>query len=194
MKRKTRELLYSRDTLKLETLTTPINQLGLKIKGTLIDEAIRRTREDMARVGITQLNPTFYLSNGYGCVEGTTNIAVGFYDGNDLLRELNQEFRGWRYDPADILQIVRHEVGHAFCYAYKLYRTKEFRRLFKVKGHFFNTYPEHAGRRHNPWSADFVNPAGDFYAQTHPDEDFAVLARGDEREAVPLQLVARTRC
>jgi hypothetical protein len=173
MKRKTRELLYSRDTLKLETLTTPINQLGLKIKGTLIDEAIRRTREDMARVGITQLNPTFYLSNGYGCVEGTTNIAVGFYDGNDLLRELNQEFRGWRYDPADILQIVRHEVGHAFCYAYKLYRTKEFRRLFKVKGHFFNTYPEHAGRRHNPWSADFVNPAGDFYAQTHPDEDFA---------------------
>jgi len=173
MKRKTRELLYSRDTLKLETLTTPINQLGLQIKGMLVDEAIRRTREDMTRVGITQLNPTFYLSNGYGCVEGTTNIAVGFYDGNELLRELNQEFRGWRYDPADILQIVRHEVGHAFCYAYKLYRTKEFRRLFKVKGHFFNTYPEHAGRRHNPWSADFVNPAGDFYAQTHPDEDFA---------------------
>jgi hypothetical protein len=29
------------------------------------------------------------------------------------------------------------------------------------------------GRRPNPWSADFVNPAGDFYAQSHPDEDFA---------------------
>jgi hypothetical protein len=173
MKRKTRELLYSRDTLKLEILTTPINQLGLQIRGTLIDEAIRRVREDMVRVGITQLNPTFYISNVYGCVEGTTNIAVGFYDCNDLLRELNLEFRGWRYDPADILQIVRHEVGHAFCYAYKLYRTKEFRHLFKVKGHFFHSYPQHAGRRPNPWSADFVNPAGDFYAQTHPDEDFA---------------------
>ena len=172
-KRKTRELLYSRDTLKLEILTTPINELGLQVKGTLIDEAIRRTREDMARVGITQLDPNFYLSTGYGCVAGTTNIAVGFYDCSELLRELNQEFRGWRYDPADILQIMRHEVGHAFCYAYKLYRTKEFRHLFKVKGHFFNTYPEHSGSRPNPWSADFVNPAGDFYAQKHPDEDFA---------------------
>jgi hypothetical protein len=171
-KRKTRELLYGRDTLKLEILTTPINKLGLQVKGTLIDEAIRRTREDLARVGIT-LNPTFYISNGYGCVEGTTNVGVGFYDCNEFLRELNQEFRGFRYDPADILQIMRHEVGHAFCYAYKLYRTKEFRHLFKVKGHFFHTYPEHTGRKPNPWSADFVNPAGDFYAQTHPDEDFA---------------------
>lgn len=172
-KRKTRELLYSADTLKLETLTTPINKLGLAIKGTLIDEAIRRTRDDMARVGITQLNPNFYISNGYGCVAGTTNIAVGFYDCNDILRDLNEEFRGFHYDPADILQIMRHEVGHAFCYAYKLYRTKEFRKLFKVKGHFFYTYPQHAGNRPNPWSADFVNPAGDYYAQTHPDEDFA---------------------
>jgi len=172
-KRKTRELLYSHDTLKLETLTTPINKLGLKIKGTLIDQAIRCVREDMARVGITQLNPNFYISNVYGCVAGTTNIAVGFYDCTELLRELNQEFRGWRYDPADILQIIRHEVGHAFCYAYKLYRTPEFRSLFKVKGHFFYSYFQHAGRRPNPWSADFVNPAGDFYAQLHPDEDFA---------------------
>jgi len=172
-KRKTRELLYSPDTLKLEILNTPINKLGLQIKGTLIDEAIRRVREDLARVGITQLSPTFYISNGYGCVAGTTNIAVGFYDCSELLRELNQEFRGWRYDPADILQIIRHEVGHAFCYAYKLYRTKEFRRLFNVKGHFFYTYPQHSGSRPNPWSADFVNPVGDYYAQTHPDEDFA---------------------
>jgi len=172
-KRKTRELLYSNDTLKLEILTTPINQLGLQIKGTLIDEAIRRTREDMARVGLTQLNPAFYVSNGYGCVAGTTNIAVGFYDCNDPLRDLNQEFRSFRYDPADILQIMRHEVGHAFCYAYKLYRAPEFRKLFKVKGHFFYTYPQHLGSRPNPWSADFVNPAGDYYAQKHPDEDFA---------------------
>ncbi|HTY62851.1 MAG TPA: putative zinc-binding metallopeptidase [Acidobacteriota bacterium] len=172
-KRKTRELLYSPDTLKFEILHTAVNKLGLALKGTLIDEAIRRVREDMARVGITQLNPNFYLSNSYGCVAGTTNIAVGFYDCSEYLRQLNKEIRNWLYDPADILQIIRHEVGHAFCYAYKLYRTKEFRRLFKVKGHFFNTYTEHLGGRANPWSADFVNPAGDYYAQKHPDEDFA---------------------
>ncbi len=173
MKRKSRELLYSSDTLKLETLMTPINRLGLRMKGTLIEEAIRRVKEDIARVGITQLNPTFYISNGYGCVEGTTNIAVGVYDCGELLRELNREFRGFWHDPADILQILRHEVGHAFCYAYKLYRSKEFRHLFNVKGHFFNTYPENTSQRPNPWSPDYVNPVGDYYAQKHPDEDFA---------------------
>jgi len=173
LKRKTRELLYSPDTLKLEILMTPISRLGLRMKGTVIEEALRRVKEDMARAGITQLNPTFYLSNGYGCVEGTSNIAVGFYDCSDHVRDLNKEFRGWLHDPPDILQILRHEVGHAFCYAYKLYRSKEFRHIFNVKGHFFNTYPEDSHARPNPWSSDFVNPAGDYYAQKHPDEDFA---------------------
>ncbi|MEW6369197.1 MAG: putative zinc-binding metallopeptidase [Acidobacteriota bacterium] len=172
-KRKSRELLNSRETLKYEILATPINKLGLKLKGTLIEEAARRVREDTARVGITQLNPSFYVSNSYGCMVGTTKIGVGFYDCNDLLQELNKEFRGFYHDPADILQILRHEVGHAFCYAYKLYRSKKFRNVFNVRGHFFNTYPEHSGPKPNPWSADYVNPAGDFYAQKHPDEDFA---------------------
>lgn len=174
MKRRSRELLYTPETLKLEILTTPINKLGLTFKGTIVEEAIRRVREDLVRVGITQLNPTFYISNAYGCVAGTTNIGIGFYDCSELLRDLNKEIRGWRNDPADILQIIRHEIGHAFCYAYKLYRSKEFRHQFNVQGHFFNTYPnDHAVQKPNPWSADFVNPAGDFYAQSHPDEDFA---------------------
>jgi hypothetical protein len=130
-------------------------------------------REELQQAGITKLVPTFYLSDGYGCIEGTSNISIGFYDCNPLLQELNEEWRGWRHDKEGILLILRHELGHAFCYSYKLYRTPEFRELFRVEGHFFRTYPPHDRYRHNPWSRDYVNPWGDYYAQKHPDDDFA---------------------
>lgn len=171
--RLSRQLLYDKNTLKLEVLTTPINRLGLKIKNTFLEQAIRRAREELIQVGISKLDPTFYLSDGYGCIEGTANISVGFYDCNSLLQELNNEWRGWWHDEATILHIVRHEIGHAFCYSYKLYRQPDFRELFRVEGHFFRTYPPHDRYRHNPWSRDYVNPSGDYYAQKHPDDDFA---------------------
>jgi len=53
---------------------------------------------------------------------GTTTIALGFYDHDDLLRELNRELRGFAYNFEDRVDLVRHEMGHAFSYAYKLYR------------------------------------------------------------------------
>ena len=169
------DLLYSRETLKLEILTTPINRLGYRIEGTFLDEAIRRVRQEMRRGGITRLQPLFYLSNGYGCIEGYPNISLSFTNCDDLIAELNEEYRRFRYSPEEIIDTIRHEVGHAFCYAYKLFKTREFRRIFKVKGHFFRTYPatNRYIRRVNPWSKEFVNPGGDYYAQKHPDDDFA---------------------
>ena len=124
---------------------------------------------------IKKLQPYFYLSTGYGTVAGTTSIALGFYDCNDLLKELNRELRGFEYSFNDVVNIVRHELGHAFAYAYKLYRRNDFREVFKVKGNYFLTYPETDRYIHraNPWSRDYVNPSGDHYAQKHPDDDFA---------------------
>ena len=169
------DLLYSPETLKLEILTTPINRLGCTIEGTFLEHAIRTVRKDMKRVGMTKLQPMFYLSNGYGCIEGVPNISLSFINCDPLLEELNDEFRRFRYTPDDIVDTVRHEVGHAFCYAYKLFRTPEFRRIFRVKGHFFRTYPmtDRYIVRVKPWSKEFVNPGGDYYAQKHPDDDFA---------------------
>ncbi|MCX6018688.1 MAG: hypothetical protein NTZ50_09365, partial [Chloroflexi bacterium] len=130
-------------------------------------------KEELRRAGITQLEPIFYISTGYGCIAGQPLVALGFYDLHPLLKELNEEFRGWRYSDADIFDLLRHECGHAFCYSYKLYRRKDFRHLFDVRGHFFNTYPEKDDYNYNPWSRSYVNPNGDHYAQKHPDEDFA---------------------
>jgi hypothetical protein len=171
--RRTRALLYQTETLKAELLNTPVQQLALELKGTIFSQAIPVVKEELRRAGITQLEPVFYISTGYGCIAGQPLIALGFYDFHPLLKELNEEFRGWRYSDADIFDLLRHECGHAFCYSYKLYRRKDFRRLFDVRGHFFNTYPESDDYDYNPWSRSYVNPNGDHYAQKHPDEDFA---------------------
>lgn len=173
--RRSRELLFNDDTRRLELLLTPLNRLNVSIEKSFFAEAIRLAREDLRRLRLNQLQPYFYLSTGYGTVAGTASIALGFYDCDELLRGLNLELRGFQYSHEDIVNLVRHELGHAFAYAYKLYTRKDFRRIFNVKGNYFLTYPvtDRYLQRVNPWSRDFVNPSGDHYAQKHPDEDFA---------------------
>jgi hypothetical protein len=173
--RRSRHLLFGPKTIKLELLLSPLSRLPVTVDDGPAGEAIRLLREDLKRVKLERIEPNFYLSTGYGTVEGTANIAVGFYDTHPLIRELHKEFRRWVYSPEEILDTLRHEIGHAFCYSYKLYRRKDFRETFNVRGHFFHTYPvtNRYVERANPWSRDYVNPSGDHYAQKHPDDDFA---------------------
>jgi hypothetical protein len=173
--RHSRLLLFGPDTRKLEFLMTPLNRLEVGLEDGPLGRALAVARDDLKRVRLKHLTPNFYLSTGYGTVEGTTNVAVGFYDSHYLLRELHKEFRRWLYRPEEIVSTVRHELGHAFCYAYKLYRRKDFRETFHVRGNFFRSYPvtNRYVERANPWSRDYVNPTGDHYAQKHPDDDFA---------------------
>jgi hypothetical protein len=173
--RRSRELLFNQDTQRLELLLTPLNRLDVTIEDSHFAEAIRLAKSDLKRLKINRLEPYYYLSTGYGTVAGTTSIALGFYDCNELLRGLNKELRGFLYSYDEVTDIVRHELGHAFSYAYKLYTRKDFRSVFKVKGNYFRTYPltDRYIERANPWSRDFVNPSGDHYAQKHPDDDFA---------------------
>jgi len=174
--RRTRQLLYNEATLRLELLTTPLNQLNLAIETSpILFPALQTVKADMERMKIRKIKPFFYLSTGYGTIEGTTNICLGFYDYDERLRALNKEFRGWVYSYEEVVATIRHEVGHAFAYAYKLYRLPEFRDVFNVQGNYFRTYPmtDQYIRYVNPWSRDYVNPSGDHYAQKHPDDDFA---------------------
>ena len=172
--RLSRDLLFSKDTQKLELLHTPIRDLDVSLKDGVLGESIAVVNDDLRRLRFRYLEPNYYLSNGYGVVAGTTNVAVSFFDASELLRELEGEFLS-RYTPEEVLMTIRHEVGHAFCYAYKLYRRPDFRKTFNVQGNYFNSYPmtDRYTVRANPWSRDFVNPSGDLYAQKHPDDDWA---------------------
>ena len=172
--RLSRSLLFSRDTLKLEYLNTPIRDLHVRLSDGMLGEAIGVVDADLRRMRIRHLDLNYYLSTGYGVVAGTTNVAVSFFDTGEILRELEGEIFG-NYKWEELVDTVRHEIGHAFCYAYKLYRRDDFRKTFNVQGNYFNTYPlnDRYTARANPWSRDFVNPSKDLYAQKHPDDDWA---------------------
>jgi hypothetical protein len=167
-----RKMLFNQATRKMEVLTTPVDRLGLHLKTSLLQPQIDKLLLRLKRRGI-RLKPNFYLGEDWGCVTGTVNIEIGFYDASVTLKELNREVRGWTNDTRIVEYLLRHETGHAFCYAHKLYKDREFRNVFGVEGKFFETYPATDRFKPHPWSRDFVNPNRDHYAQKHPDEDFA---------------------
>jgi hypothetical protein len=63
---------------------------------------------------------------------------------------------------------LRHEAGHAINYAYGLYKTPEWKQIF---GPYRKPYRDHY--RPIPFSRRFVRHMEGWYAQKHPDEDFA---------------------
>jgi putative zinc-binding metallo-peptidase len=69
---------------------------------------------------------------------------------------------------AECLRIMRHETGHAIQHAYRLNLRRRWQRLF---GKSSTTYPDYY--RPNPASRRYVQHLRLWYAQSHPDEDFA---------------------
>jgi hypothetical protein len=67
-----------------------------------------------------------------------------------------------------MMRILRHEVGHAIDTAYRLRRRARWRELF---GPASLPYPK--SYRARPGSRSFVRHLGEWYAQSHPTEDFA---------------------
>ena len=66
------------------------------------------------------------------------------------------------------LQLLRHEAGHAVHHAFKLQRRRRWTNIF---GKSSEPYPDYY--QPNPASKRFVHYLDLWYAQSHPDEDFA---------------------
>ncbi|PYR81886.1 MAG: hypothetical protein DMF87_03725 [Acidobacteria bacterium] len=112
----------------------------------------------------------FYLSNEWFTPDGTTSIAIPFYLAHPRLTKLEEtqmlEVEGGEYEWG--MRILRHEAGHAIDNAFKLRLRRHRRRVF---GWYKKPYPESYTPR--PYSKRFVLHLDAWYAQSHPDEDFA---------------------
>lgn len=71
-------------------------------------------------------------------------------------------------DDAEAMRYLRHECGHAINYAFHLYDREDWRTTF---GNFTDPYRERY--RADPFSRAHVRHILGWYAQKHPDEDFA---------------------
>ena len=131
---------------------------------------IRDFGKELVAKGITRVVPRYYLSTEWGVPFGTISLAIPFYLARVDLTALHAERGGYveGTDPADILRYLRHETGHVINYAYQLYERDDWRQTF---GDINLPYEEEYRPQH--FSQDFVLNLPGWYAQKHPDEDWA---------------------
>jgi len=158
---------WSKEREKL--LQKKINELGLKLEGTRLEKLVERLHQELEAAGI-KFKPKVYLSDEWGCPEGVPIIGIPFYLADENLSRIEDEIMEGIEAESDeeILSYLRHEAGHAFNYAYKLYETEEWHEIF---GPYSRPYRE--DYQPNPFSRNFVRHIPGWYAQKHPDEDFA---------------------
>ena len=143
--------------------------LGLAIAGTDLETRIAEVNAELAARGLI-FQPYYWLSDEWFTPDGVPGVAIPFYLAHARLAklELAQMLEVEGGDPASCLRILRHEVGHAFDNAYDLRRRPTRRRLFGTPA---TPYPEYYTPK--PYSKSFVQHLDHWYAQSHPDEDFA---------------------
>ena len=158
------------DEIPSEILNRRICDFDLRIEGRPLEQIIERFRAEMRERGITALEPRFYLTDEWGVPEGTVAIGIPFYLADAELLRVHGLKGGLveGQDEEDILRYLRHELGHVVNYAYRLYTSEEWTRLF---GPMSRPYPQEY--RALPFSTSFVRHLPGGYAQTHPDEDWA---------------------
>lgn len=150
-------------------LDTPIRDLGLTLDGTWVERLIRQVLGELADRGI-RLRPHFWLSDEWFSPGDVPGVAVPFYLVSERLTRLERGRMlavegGTR---VECLKLLRHEVGHAIQHAYALHWRRDWQRTF---GSSTRRYP--SSYRPNPASRRYVLHLDAWYAQSHPDEDFA---------------------
>jgi len=148
-------------------LNKPIRDLDLKIEGSPLHRFVQQLYRELEQKGLMKFRPLCYLTDEWGCPSGEPVIGIPFYLANADLAHLEREMNDLE-DAREIMMYLRHEAGHAFNYAYKLHQTPEWKQLF---GPFRRPY--HDNYRPIPFSRNFVRHLAGWYAQKHPDEDFA---------------------
>ncbi|MCK5393915.1 MAG: putative zinc-binding metallopeptidase, partial [Candidatus Omnitrophica bacterium] len=152
-----------------ELLNTRICDLSIKIQGTWLESCIQELYSEIDEKGLN-FRPICYLADEWLTPDGEPVVGIPFFLAHPALIKLEKkmmlEVEGSTHSWC--MMLLRHEAGHALNYAYKLYRRKKWQNLFgKMSKEYADTY------RFRPYSKNFVRHLEDYYAQYHPDEDFA---------------------
>jgi len=143
--------------------------LRLSLRISPLRERIARLRRELRGRGL-RFDPHFWISDEWFTPDGVSGIAVPFYLAHPRLTrlELGQMLEVEGGTEEWCMNILRHEAGHAVDNAYQLRRRRQRQRLF---GRSSTRYPEIY--RPRPYSKRYVVHLDHWYAQAHPDEDFA---------------------
>jgi hypothetical protein len=150
-----------------QVLAVPIRELGLSLESSPVAELVRRLYDELEAKGLRHFRPLCYLSDEWGSPSGEPVIGIPFYLGDPRVKNLEDAVNDVESE-REIMMYLRHEAGHAFRHAWNLHRTGDFRELFgSVRRPYRDDFP------FVPFSRDYVRYIPGWYAQKHPDEDFA---------------------
>lgn len=153
-----------------ELLKLRFCDLHLRIEGSDLEPRIDQLFAELAARGVT-FRPDCYLGDEWFSPEGVPAIAIPFYLAHPRLKslELHQMMEVEGGTPEWCMMLLRHECGHAIDHAWQFSRRIEWHRVFG------NPEAEYAPETYTPrpHSRGFVQHLPNWYAQAHPDEDFA---------------------
>lgn len=153
-----------------ELLKLRICDLGVRIEGSELESRVGQLQGELAARGVG-LRPDCYLGDEWFSPEGVPALAIPFYLAHPRLKalEMHQMMEVEGGTPEWCLMLLRHECGHAIDHAYQFSSQKEWQQVFGSPETEYrpDTY------RPRPYSRSFVQHLPNWYAQSHPDEDFA---------------------
>src|SRR5579863_1041720 len=153
-----------------EMMALRICDLGVRIPSSELEPRVGQLYQELSGRGV-QLRPDCYLGDEWFSPEGMAAIAIPFYLAHPRLKSLEShqmlEVEGGTADWCQ--RLLRHECGHAVDHAYKFSSAREWQQVF---GSPEAEYTPETYRPH-PYSKSFVRHLPNWYAQAHPDEDFA---------------------
>lgn len=144
-------------------------ELGLRVEDTPLLERVNALYDELGRAGL-HFRPAVWLSTDWFSPNEVPGFAVPFFLGHPRLARLERRHmleveglpRGW------CMKLMRHEAGHAIDHAYRLRRRRSWRERFgSASSPYLATYVP------KPNSGDYVHHLDNYYAQSHPTEDFA---------------------
>jgi Putative zinc-binding metallo-peptidase len=154
-----------------ELLKLRICDLGLRLEGSELEPRVTALYGELEARGLRRFRPRAYLGDEWFSPEGVPSISIPFYLAHPRLKALEKTFmleveggtESW------CMQLLRHESGHCFDHAYRISRRPKWRRRFGSPSDEYDpdTY------RPRPYSRSYVRHLDNWYAQAHPDEDFA---------------------
>jgi hypothetical protein len=153
-----------------ELLNLRICDLDVRIDQSELQPRIDRLNSELDARGVS-LRPDCYLGDEWFSPEGVPAISIPFYLAHPRLKtlELHQMMEVEGGTPEWCQMLLRHECGHAMDHAYRFSLRKEWREVFGSPDTEYS--PETYTPR--PYSKSFVRHLPNWYAQAHPDEDFA---------------------
>ena len=152
-----------------QLLALRLKDLKVTVAGTWLEGCLGHLYDELDQRGLL-IRPHAWISSEWFSPEDTPGIAFPFYLAHPRLMRLEKkkiiDVEGGTW--SECMSILRHEAGHVLQHSYQLQRRRRWQQLF---GPSSKRYPRYY--QPNPASRHFVQHLRLWYAQSHPDEDFA---------------------